>query len=245
MPPLAGQAIPSYDASVVGCSVFRESVRTDIRAQRGGPPYQERGQRTGVLVVRVTADAPLRFTAWYDSLAVWYDATEGRVVPDTDGLIGGRWEGTLSPTGSVSLTSRPFMPPDLRSVSDLSDALLDFFPPLAPVAIAPGRAWTDSLGLTITRLADSLARPGPAQRYQWRIDSRSDPPLAADSTARLRQRATDEGVLVWALAVGPLSWDRTVTIDTEVSGPGVRLPYRGRVTQHIEVIRITDHPACY
>jgi hypothetical protein len=243
--PAAGQGIPVYDASTMGCSVFRESVRTDIRAQRGGPPYEERGQRTGLLVVRTTADGPLHFTAWYDSLVVWHDAAEGRLVPDTDGLVGGRWEGTLSSNGGVALSTRPFMPPDLRAISDLSDALLDFFPPLAPAAIAPGRSWTDSLGLTITRLADSLAGPTPVPRYQWRIDSRSDPPLEADSTARLRQRATDEGVLAWSPVGGPLGWSRTVTIDTDVSGPGVRLPYRGRVTQHIEVIRITNHPACY
>ena len=243
--PAAGQEAPAYGDSTLGCSVFRESVRTDIRAQRGGPPYEERGQRTGLLVVRTTPATPLRFTAWYDSLVVWYDATEGRLVPDTDGLVGGRWEGTLSPTGSATLTARPFMPPELRAISDLSDALLDFFPPLPPVTIAPGRSWTDSLGLTISRLADSLARPIPVQRYQWRIDSRSEPPLEADSTARLRQRATDEGVLAWMAGTGPLSWSRTVTIDTDVSGPGVRLPYRGKVTQRIEVIRITGHPACY
>ena len=243
--PAAGQEAPAYRASTIGCSVFRESVRTDIRAQRGGPPYEERGQRTGLLAVRTTPATPLRFTAWYDSLVVWYDATEGRLVPETDGLVGGRWEGTISPTGDVALASRPFMPPELRAISDLSDALLDFFPPLAPVTIVPGRAWTDSLGLTINRLADSTARPASLQRYQWRIDSRSAPPLEADSTARLRQRATDEGVLAWSPMAGPLTWSRTVTIDTDVSGPGVRLPYRGRVTQHIEVIRITNHPACY
>ena len=241
----AGQEAPAYQASTIGCSVFRESVRTDIRAQRGGPPYEERGQRTGLLVVRATPATLLGFTAWYDSLVVWYDATEGRLVPDTDGLVGGRWEGTISPTGDVALASRPFMPPELRAISDLSDALLDFFPPLAPVTLVPGQTWTDSLGLTITRLADSLALPAPVQRYQWRIDSRGEPPLAADSTARLRQRATDEGVLVWDAGTGPLTWRRTVTIDTDVSGPGVRLPYRGKVTQRIEVIRITGHPACH
>lgn len=68
--------------------------------------------------------------------------------------------------------------------------------------------------------------------------------MPGDSTARLRQTASDEGTLAWLAGVGPLGWRREVAIETEVVGPAVRLPYRGRVVQRIQVTRITDHPAC-
>lgn len=240
----AAQSPPAYHHATLSCAAFLEQVRTEVRAQRGGPPYDEGGGRIGILLIRTEGDAPLQLTAWYDSLVVWYDGVSGRVTPDTDGLIGGRWEGTITPTGEVALTARPFIPPDLRAVSDLSDALLDFFPPLASVAIPTGSRWTDSLGLEIARLADSAAAAGPVQRYRWKIGSRSEPPMPGDSTARLRQTASDEGTLAWLSGVGPLGWRREVAIETEVVGPAVRLPYRGRVVQRIQVTRITDHPAC-
>lgn len=242
--PAAAQAPPAYRAELLRCAAFHEAVRTEIRAQRGGPPYEESAGRNGVLVVRAEGEAPVHFTAWYDSLAVWYDGSGGRVRPDTDGLVGGRWEGTLSPTGEAGLAVRPFMPPDLRSVSDLSDALLDFFPPLPALPVPPRGSWTDSLGLVIDRLPDSAAAKGAVQRFRWRIASRSEPPMPGDSTARLRQSASDQGTVAWLPDAGPLGWSREVTIETEVTGGAVRLPYRGRVIQRITVTRITESPAC-
>lgn len=243
---LAAQAPPRYTAAPLSCAAFEESVRTEVRAQEGGVPYEERGDRFGRLVVLGVPDARgVRFTAWYDSLTVAHLGRAARLEPDTDGLIGGRWEGWLTPSGAVELAVRPFMPPELLAVSDLSDALADFFPPLPGSAMAPGTTWTDSLGLTMRRLADSAARSGAVARYRWTILSRSAPPLAADTGLRLRQEAEDEGQLAWLDEAGVLGWRRTVTVETQVSrgprGPGT---HRGRVRQEISVRRITDPAAC-
>lgn len=238
----AGPPPPSYTAALPGCAAFLERVRTEVRAQQGGAPYEERGERTGVFVIRFGAGAGGRpFEAWYDSLAVWYDARAGRLVPDTDGLVGGRWHGTVGPTGGVILTVRPFQPPELRAVTDLSDAPLDFLPPLPTVALAPGGSWSDSLGLTIERLSDSAA--GVVERYRWQITSRTEPPMEQDSTLRLRQEADDKGQFSWSRRDGPRGWSRTVVITTDVGGRTAGA-YRGRVEQRIDVRRVTDPPQC-
>ena len=241
-----GAAAPRYEVRQLTCAAFRETVRTTVQAQSGGAPYQEQGQRRGLLVVRARpGNGGLHFEAWYDSLYVRYDAREGRLVPDTDGLIGGRWEGELTPEGTVELATRPFIPPDLRAVSDLSDLLLDFFPPLAAAPVAAGATWTDSLGLTVERLRDSLGEAGVLRRYRWRIVSHGAPPLGEDTTVRIRQEARDQGRLVWNDRDGAVAWQREIAIDTRLASGGRRAPpYRGQVVQRIEVLRVGDHPAC-
>jgi hypothetical protein len=217
-------------------------VRTEVRAQEAGVPWQESGERFGHLVLRVRADsAGAWFEAWYDSLTVRYDARDGRLDPDTDGLIGGRWEGRLSPTGAVELLARPFMPPGLREVSDLSDALLDFLPPLPATAVPVGKSWTDSLGLTIRRLPDSAG----TARYRWTIASRSTLPVEADSTLRVRQEAEDEGQFAWEERLGVLEWSRRVAIETRLARTGRDAgSHRGRVVQQIRVRRLASDARC-
>lgn len=243
---LQGDAAPRYEARHLTCAAFRETVRTTVQAQSAGAPYQEQGQRRGVLVVRARpGKGGLHFEAWYDSLDVFYDAREGRLVPDTDGLIGGRWEGELTPQGTVELLTRPFIPPDLRAVSDLSDLLLDFFPPLAAAPVAVGATWTDSLGLTVERLRDSVGEAGAFRRYRWRITSQGAPAVGEDTTVRIRQEAKDEGRLVWSDRDGAVAWQREITIDTRLTSSRRRTPpYRGQVVQRITVLRVADHPAC-
>jgi hypothetical protein len=238
--------IPTYRPAQLACAVFEERVHTKVRAQEGGVPWEETGERFGRLAFRAQPVGDgLRFEAWYDTLAVSYDARSGRLTPDTDGLVGGRWAGHLSGSGAATLTTRPFMPPELREVSDLSDALIDFLPPLASAAVAVGGRWTDSLGLTVHRLADSATVSGAVARYRWVIVSRSDPPLEADSTIRLRQRAEDEGQLAWRDDLGVIAWDRTVVIETQLSRalPGGDT-HRGRVEQRIRVRRVTFDDTC-
>lgn len=242
VPSLHAQAPPQYRAGQLGCAVFAETVRTRVRAEEAGVPWEESGVRDGVLVVRARAAGPaLEIEAWYDSLAVTQDARSGRVSPDTDGLVGGRWQGLLTPGGAVELRARPFVPDDLRAVADLADALLDFFPPLPTAAIAAGETWTDSLGLAIRRLADSAG----AARYRWSIRSRSAPAFAADTSVRLRQEAEDDGQVAWDASEGPLAWDRDVTVETRVVQSRWSGSHRGRVEQAIRVRRLRDHPACH
>lgn len=239
---LAGQEPPRYTAASLACAAFAETVRTTVRAQEAGLPWEETGTRAGVLVVRAQAvGVQLAFEAWYDSLTIVAETRTGRVVPDTDGLVGGRWQGILTPSGAVALRTRPFVPEEVRTVSDLAETLLDFFPPLPTAAIPPNASWTDSLGLTVRRLSDSAA----AARYRWTIRSRSAPVLEADTTVRLRQQADEEGQVAWDAVQGAASWVRDVTVETQVmQGPRGGRAYRGRVAQQIAVRRLRDHPAC-
>lgn len=240
--PLAAQEPPRYTAASLACAAFAETVRTTVRAQEAGLPWEETGTRAGVLVVRARATGTqLAFEAWYDSLTIVAETRTGRVVPDTDGLVGGRWQGILTPSGAVALRTRPFIPEEVRAVSDLAEAPLDFFPPLPTAAIPPNAGWTDSLGLTIRRLPDSSA----TARYRWTIRSRSAPVLEADTTVRLRQQADEEGQVAWDAVEGAMRWARDVTVETQVmQGQRNGRAYRGRVAQQIAVRRLRDHPAC-
>lgn len=79
---------PRYDAPRLACAVFEERVRTEVRAQEAGVPWEETGERFGRLVVRARAeDGAIRFEAWYDTLFVRHDGRDGRLLPDTDGLV--------------------------------------------------------------------------------------------------------------------------------------------------------------
>lgn len=239
---LVGQAPPSHSAASLACAVFAETVRTTVRTQESGLPWEEGGTRFGLLVVRAqSAGGRIAFEAWYDSLTITAETRHGRVAPDTDGLVGGRWQGLLTPGGVVALHTRPYIPDEVRAVSDLADALLDFFPPLPTAAMLPDASWTDSLGLTVRRLPDSAA----AARYRWTIRSRSAPVLDSDTTVRFRQQADEEGQVAWEAMQGAIGWVRDVTVETQVTQArrGGRA-YRGRVTQRIAVERVRDHPAC-
>jgi len=240
------QGVPGYQAEFLRCAAFVEEVRTTVDARRGLESWQERGMRRGLLQVRSAAGSPgFAFEAWYDSLAVEYSGPVGTVTPDTDGLIGGRWRGTLLPYGEASLGDRPFIPPDLMHVSDLSDQMLDFFPPLATIALAPGGRWTDSLGLVVERLRDSAAGPERFQRFRWRITSQSGTPAAVDSAVRLRQEIEDEGTLAWSGSRGPVSWRREIAVSARV-GASRRggTPTEGRVKQLVTVRRVTNPADC-
>jgi hypothetical protein len=209
--------------------------------------WNERGNRTGrLLLMALPGDGPMRFEAWYDSLAISHDGRSGLVHPDTDGLIGGRWRGTISPHGEVVLEDRPFMPPELMAVSDLSDVMLDFLPPLPVVALRSGGKWTDSLGLEVERVKDSAASGETVERYRWRISSGGGAlPIGDDSTARLRQTIRDQGVVAWSRQRGPLSWRREIVVEARVDATrGPRSPVQSRVTQVVSVRRIDDLRHC-
>jgi hypothetical protein len=144
------------------------------------------------------------------------------------------------------MADRPFMPPDLAEVSDLSDEMLDFFPQLATIALAIGRQWTDSLGLEVERLRDSAAGGERLLRFRWRItDQGGGTPAVVDSSVRLRQDIEDDGILAWSLTRGPVGWRREIQVSTRV-GAGRRggIPSEGRVTQLVTVRRVTNPVGC-
>ena len=244
---LPAQGVPRYRAELLKCTAFVEEVRTTLDARRGMQNWKEKGFRRGLLQVRATpSDKGLAFESWYDSLSVDYTGPQGKVTPDTDGLIGGRWTGTMLPQGQTLPGDRPFMPPELAQVSDLSDEMVDFFPPLATVALAVGAEWTDSLGLEVERLRDSTGGGERLLRFRWRITSHGgDTPAVVDTSVRLRQEIEDEGIMAWSPSRGPLAWRREIQVDTRV-GAARRggTPTQGRVTQLVTVRRITDPAGC-
>ena len=243
---LPAQGAPKYSPELLRCAAFVEEVRTTVDARRGMQNWQEKGFRRGLLQVRATpSEKGLAFESWYDSLSVDYTSPQGKVTPDTDGLIGGRWTGIMLPHGQTSLAARPFMPPELAQVSDLSDEMLDFFPPLATTGLAIGAEWTDSLGLEVERLRDSTGGGERLFRFRWRITSHGDDPAVVDTTVRLRQDIEDEGVMAWSPSRGPLGWRREIQVNTRV-GASRRggTPTEGRVTQVVMVRRITSPGGC-
>ena len=240
---LPAQAPPRYQSRFLACAAFVEEVRTRVAGRRAMESWEERGNRVGRVVVAADPpEAPIRFEAWYDSLEITHDGRDGPLRPDTDGLIGGRWRGRMAAHGEVSLEERPFIPPELRAVSDLSDAMLDFFPPLPTVALPPRGRWSDSLGLEVERLSDSAASGETVQRYRWQIRGAGGPlPLDGDTTVRLRQEIRDEGVLAWSSTRGPLGWRREIVVEAQLGAArGPRSPVQSRVTQSVTVRRVTD-----
>ena len=68
--------------------------------------------------------------AWLDPLSLVRRSPEAAITPDTDGLIGGRYRGSLSRSGVYSSKVRPFVPDEIAEIADMGGALDDFFPPL-------------------------------------------------------------------------------------------------------------------
>lgn len=122
------EAVPRYGAAS-GCFAYGERVTATSRSEAGGRERVVTVEREGILRLQV-APAPggLALEAWYDSLAVRVRGPEGETAPDASGLIGGRWRGSLDPTGAWHEAARPFVPDELRAAMDLGALMEDFFP---------------------------------------------------------------------------------------------------------------------
>lgn len=226
---IAQDPTPRYTAAMLEGAAFDLRVRAVIRTQTGGPPRTETIYREGRLEVRASAEQDtLRLEAWFDSLAVHRDGPEGRLSPATDGLLGGRFGGTLTPDGRYMALVRPFIPDELAEVTDLAGAVTELFPRVPLTSLAVGGRW-DHGPLRIVRRADSSAQGGALQRYRWSV-VRSDTTIAflADSLRyETRTAHREEGDLVWHPVAGPLVWHRVTTIEIEIPATGpVRRPSR-------------------
>lgn len=233
--PGAAQA-PAYDARTVGCARFAESVRSTVQSSYGSVRRTERVGRDGVLVIRARPDSGgLAVEAWFDSLTMFREGPEGRVVPDAEGILGGRYRGTLDPWGDYFAEVTPFVPAAIREVFDFSRVGLHFFPPLPRVALAPGQEWSDGAGLTIWRVADSAAAGGTVARYRWtRREAWEEGVAAGDSTVPIHRTEVENGTLGWGDAIGPLGWESSVVAAIEFPGGAGRT----EVTQQVRVRRM-------
>lgn len=230
-----------YSSAQLNCGQFLEQSESDIKTQSGGRLQKQTSGRRGVWRFRAApASDGLSLEGWLDTLSLWRKSPEATIRPDTDGLLGGRYRGTLTGSGTFVSQARPFIPDEVAEVAGMGTALDDFFPPLPTRPLRPGQAWTDSAGVTLRRIADSGMSGVPLYRFEleMRRETKSTPAPADTVSLRLRQVTSEHGTFVWHPTVGLVRRDRRIVVETSVpAGRTVRQSVRSRIDQRITVLR--------
>lgn len=242
-----GEAVAvRYSSAQINCARYLETAASTIFTQYGGRGQEQTSGRRGVWQFRAqpAVDA-VALEGWLDSLVLWRRSKESTIRPDTDGLLGGRYRGTLRGDGAYLSQARPFVPDEVAEVADMATALDDFFPPLPPRPLRPGQAWRDSSRVTVRRLADS-GLSGEAL-YRFELEARREArsaPVAGDTTVlRLRQVSEERGTFVWHPVLGLVRRDRRIVVTTKVpASRRVRQPVHSRIEQRITVVRDLSAP---
>jgi hypothetical protein len=233
-----------YTAPQLDCATLAEQSTARLDGQTGTRVRRETITREGRWRMRaIPAKSGLGIEAWYDSLALARETAQGTLTPDTDGLLGGRYRGTLSPTGNYTARARPFIPDQVAEVAELSRAMEDLLPPLPTVALAVGQRWTDSSGLGIRRLADSSARGRTVQRLELHSRTESHQADIRGDTLALpaSQTTVEEGRVAWDLDRGLLRRERHIVVETTVPAGGpLKQPLRSRLEQVVLLDRSGD-----
>lgn len=237
-----GSAAPAYHPSQLDCSRYRQQVQSVILLDGVGQRSRETTGRDGTLTVRASAvDSLLRLEAWFDTLTVWREGAGERLEPETDGVVGGRFRGMLTRAGGFTESDRPFIPDEIAEVAEVGDALSELFPPLPPLALAPGAGWKDPLGTVILRIPDGSREGRRVERYRiTRRLEREESRLLPDSTeVRAERSETETSVLEWSGELGPVRWAREigVLVTVPMGGP-VKQPFRTRIDQKVTVERV-------
>lgn len=238
-----------YTADQLDCARFLETVSSEILTEAAGRTRRQTSDRRGVWQFRAApSNDDVTLEGWLDSLVLSRTSPETTISPDTDGLLGGRYRGTLSRTGVYTSRVRPFVPDEVAEIADMSGALDDFFPPVPSRALKAGEEWTDSLGLTVRRLPDSAVSGVPLLRFglENRRESRAAPTPADTLPLKLRQKTEERGELVWHPLLGLLRRDRRIVVETTVPpSRSVRQAVRSKVEQRITVVRdLTPRAGC-
>ncbi len=245
-PPMAAaqQSAPRtirYTAPQLDCASFIEHSRSRLDAETGGRRRRETLTRSGVLRFRARpSEDGVALEAWYDSLILSRESPEVTLRPDTDGLIGGRFRGTLSSDGRYSEMTRPYIPDDVAEVADVGRTLEDLLPPLPPRPLAVGEQWADRAGLELHRIADSSASGRPVRRLLLRSTSRTDTAAVRGDTIQLpaTEVTTEVGEVDWDTERGLLRRTRHIVTETTVPAGGpLKLPLRSRMEQQTELTR--------
>ncbi len=245
-----GQATaPAYSAHQLNCARFLEISESKILTEAGGRTRRQTSARRGAWQFRAApTDASLSLEAWLDSLTITRRSEEASISPDTDGLLGGRYRGRLSSTGSYTADVRPFVPDEVAEVAGMATALDDFFPRLPPRSLRVGGLWSDSAGLTIKRLPDSVASGVPLQRFDLRRKEKSQIAESVRDTVQLDQESNEVGQFVWHPRRGLLQRQRNIVVETTVPpSRSVRQAVRSRVEQRVTLSRMSDgrpHALC-
>lgn len=246
--PLGAQGAPAYHPLQLDCARYRQAIHTTIELESRGERSREVTDRDGVLVLRATArDSLIGLEAWFDTLALVREGAGERLVPATDGVIGGRYTGLLTRRGGFTATDRPFVPDEVAQVADVGDALQELLPPLPDTDLAPGAGHRDAFGTVILRLPDGTRDGRRVARYRLtRSLEREEQRLLPDSsTVRALRHEREVGTYEWSPEVGALRWERTITIDVEVPAGGpVKRPFRSRIEQLVTIERVGALESC-
>jgi hypothetical protein len=230
-----------YGAPQLNCAQFVETAESNIRTETGGRVRKQTAGRRGVWRFRAQPVVDgVSLEGWLDSLSLWRRSPETTIRPDTDGLLGGRYRGTLSTSGTYVSQAIPFVPDEVAEVAGMGTALADFFPPLPARPLRPEQVWSDSSGVTIRRMADSGMSGVPLYRFELEVqrEAKSNPMPRDTGLLRLRQVSRERGTFVWHPSLGLLRRDRRIVVETSVpAGRAVRHPVRSRVDQRITVVR--------
>jgi hypothetical protein len=238
-----------YTANQLNCAGFLETVSSEILTEAAGRTRRQTSDRRGVWQFRAAPSKDdVALEGWLDSLALSRRSPETTISPDTDGLLGGRYRGTLSRTGIYTSSVRPFVPDEIAEIAEMRGALEDFFPPVPSRPLRAGEVWTDSLGLTIRRLPDSALSGVPLLRFalESRRESRAAPTPSDTLPLKLRQKSEERGEFVWHPLLGLLRRDRKIVVETTVPpSHSVRQAVRSKVDQQITVVRdLTPRAGC-
>ena len=237
-----------YTPDQLRCARFHERTTGILDASTGTIRRHEVLARAGLWSIRGSArDGAIAIEAWYDSLGLSREGPQGKLAPDTDGLLGGRYRGLLTPAGGYTPSARPFIPDEVAEVADLSRAMEDLLPRLPDSALEVGMRWRDSAGLELWRMPDSLA----GRRTVWRLEVRGrteseGAQLRSDTLALPGHEVSVEtGRIDWDPAVGLLRRVRHLVVETSVpaSGP-LRAPLRSRLEQRITLTRLRPPASC-
>jgi hypothetical protein len=230
-----------YTAKQLNCARFLETTESTILTQSGGRDLDQTSGRTGVWIFRATsARSGLVLEGWLESLALWRRSAETTIRPDTDGLVGGRYRGTLSRDGVYSSRARPFVPEEVAEVAGMANALDDFFPPLPPGSLHTGEVWTDSAGLRIQRMSDSALSGVPLYRFSLEAKRKTRSADVGYDTLplQLHQTTQERGSFVWHPLVGLVKRERRIVVETTVpAGRSVAQAVRSKIEQRIRVRR--------
>jgi hypothetical protein len=230
-----------YSSPQLNCAQFLETAESNIQTETSGRILKQTAGRRGVWQFRAKPVVEgMSLEGWLDSLSLWRKSRATTVRPDTDGLLGGRYRGTLSGSGTYLSQARPFVPDEVAEVAGMGTALDDFFPPLPPRLLRPEQAWSDPSGVTIRRMADSGMSGVPLYRFALEVkrEARSNPMPNDTAPLRLRQVSREHGTFVWHPLLGLLRRDRLIVVETSVpAGRTIRQPVRSRVEQRITVLR--------
>lgn len=211
-----------------------------MRTELNGTVRLERTGRTGrLLLIADSGTGDLRLRLWWDSLVVWRDAGGLHTAPETDGMLGGRYRGTLGVHGGWRSTQIPFIPDEVAAIADLTGVPDDLFPLLPPVPLRVGASWTDSTGTTVTRLEDSVSAGKRWYRLSIvrRSDHEEDRNVGGPKPAHVSDTESETGRLTWDPAAGPWRWDRAIVADTRIVADPDRA-FRSRLEQRIVVQRV-------